>query len=313
MQNNFIKYCFLFFTPLIIGYALLEYLTLEIPSSFKANKTAINLKQEKFETLILGSSQMMVGINAEWIDSPTLNLATGSQHHNTDFKLIKSLSPKFKNLKTVVLEVSYSHFELPHNGMKFWKNPLYLKFYNVNMYERQTYFKDKLVFLKNPSLFLNDVYDYYFKNNLSYSINDYGFNTINYNDYFKELNYNENEISQITKLDINTKENLDLFNNNTKLFFEILDYLEDKKIHIIICKVPMYKTFLNQRNENILKRRDSILNVVLKKYKGVEILDLEEDTINFKVTDYKNDSHLNPDGAKIFTQKLNEVINNINY
>ena len=99
MQRNFIKYCILFFTPLILGYALLEYLTLELPSTFKANKIAINLKKEKFETLVLGSSQMMVGINAEWMDAPSLNLATGSQHHNTDFKLITPIIGEQVDLK----------------------------------------------------------------------------------------------------------------------------------------------------------------------------------------------------------------------
>ena len=313
MQNKFIKYSILFFLPLILGYTIMEKLTLELPSNFKANKTSILLNKDKFETMILGSSQMMVGLNAEWIDSPTISLASSSQHHDTDFILLKTLQPEFKNLKTVVLEVSYSHFEYPHNGTKFWKNPLYLKFFKANMFNRKTYYKDQLVFIANTPLFINDIYNYYIKNDLDYKINKYGFNTINYSGAFKELNYNEHDINLISKIDINTIENKQANTYTIKLFFEILNYLEKEKLNIIICKVPMYKTYLSARDKSISIRRDSVLKVVEKKYKNIKMLDLEEDTLNFKTHHYINHNHLNPDGAKIFTQKLNEVINNINH
>ncbi len=311
MKQKFIKYSLFFFTPIVLVFCVMELLTDHLPSKFKANQNYIEKQKNKFETLVLGSSQLMNGINAEWIESSTLNLASGSQHHDTDLKLLKTLRPKFDNLKTVVIELSYSHFELPHNGTKFWKNPLYLKYYHVNMFERKTYFKDKFIFLANPPFFLKNFYNYYIENDLYDKFNEFGFKTFNYSGVFKNLNYNEDEIYLIPQIDLNTVEDLSIFKKNTKLFFELLDYLEHEKINIIICKAPMYKTFLSKRNPSILKRRDSILQVVSLKYFGIKILDVEEDTLNFNVNDYINHSHLNPDGAKKFTLLLNEIINNI--
>jgi hypothetical protein len=60
-----------------------------------------------------------------------------------------------------------------------------------------------------------------------------------------------------------------------------------------------------------MKRRDSILKVAQKRYSNVVVFEKETDTVDFKVTDFTNTNHLNPDGAKIFTSELNEFINNL--
>ena len=127
MQKKFLTYCLLFFVPVIAGYLVMEYLSRDLPSVFKANAEYIERENDNFETLVLGSSQIQSAINPEWLDSPTLNVASGDQHHDTDYKLLKFFQKNIPQLKTVVLEVSYSHFELPHNGRDFWKNALYLK------------------------------------------------------------------------------------------------------------------------------------------------------------------------------------------
>ena len=73
----------------------------------------------------------------------------------------------------------------------------------------------------------------------------------------------------------------------------------------------MYKTYLLKRNAFILARRDSILQIVMKNYPEIQLLDKEEDTINYNVEDYKNHNHLNPDGARKFTKSLNTILNKI--
>ena len=93
---------------------------------------------------------------------------------------------------------------------------------------------------------------------------------------------------------------------------ESLNYLSEEDLAVVICKLPMYKTYHGRENPDILRRRDSVLQDALQKYPKVKLLDLETDTINFKVTDYWNQSHLNPDGAIKFTERLNELLNSLN-
>lgn len=307
MTRKFLKYLLLFFFPVILGYVIIEILTLNLPLGYKYTSEYLQQNKSGIQVLILGSSQLANAINPDFLSTPTLNMASGNQHHDTDLKILKQLQPQLPNLKTVVLEVSYSHFELPHNGRDFWKNNVYLKYYNINAFERPAYFKDKLVYLSNPPFFSVKLYNHFILNEGFEEYNNFGFDTNNYFGRFKILAYNESEILK-TKFKINSIPDLKLFKNNTTLFYEILDYLKENELNIIICKAPMYKSYLPKRNSEILKRRDSILNIIHLNYPNIIFLDKEEDTLNYNVFDYKNQSHLNPDGAEKFTGSLSKLL-----
>ena len=122
MKKKFLLQNVLFFTPIVLAFLGMEWLALKAPNSFEIKGELIEKEAHQFTTITLGSSQMLNAVNPEWMEVPTINLASGNQHHDTDFKLLKGLGSQLTNLSTVVLEVSYSHFELPHNGKDFWKN-----------------------------------------------------------------------------------------------------------------------------------------------------------------------------------------------
>ena len=311
MPKKFITYLLLFFIPVILGYAVIEYLTLNLPSGYEKNKELLDRKAVDIEVLVLGSSQMNNAVNAELLNQSTINLASGDQHHNTDFKLLKALLPKLPSLKTVVLEVSYSHFELPHNSKDFWKNPVYLKYYGVNCFERNTYFKDRLIYLSLPPFYSEKIYDHYIGKKYPAGFNAFGFDTLNYSGRFMNLGYNKIEIAK-TRFKINLDPNLKIFKNNTALFYEFLDFLKAKDLNVIVCTAPMYKSYLPKRNAGILHRRDSILEIVSERYSNVQLLLKEADTLDFSVKDYWNQSHLNPDGATKFTKLLQHQLDSLN-
>lgn len=308
MQRKFLTYCLLFFFPVVMGYLLMEGLTLGIPNTYEINKRRLQQEGETLETLVLGSSQMMSAVNPEWLKSPTLNIASGNQHHDTDFKLLKGLLPGLKNLTTVVIEVSYSHFELPHNGKDFWKNNEYLKYYQVNCFERTTYFKDRLIYLSYPKFFSERIHDYYIDKKPLTDFNEYGYNYADVYGQFHALNYNVKAIDSMNSFKINTEENLAVFQTNTTLFVELLDFLKAKNLQVILCTLPMYHTYLEKRDPHILHRRDGILSWAAQHYHNVQLLNLEEDTENYVLKDFWNQSHLSPSGAKKFTLSLNARI-----
>lgn len=309
MQRKFLTYCLLFFVPVVLGYAVMEFLSRDLPSVFKTNSFYIEREKANFETLVLGSSQVQSAVNPQGLDDPTLNLASGDQHHDTDFKLLHSFQKRLPKLRTVILEVSYSHFELPHNSKDFWKNSMYLHYYDVNCYERRTYFKDQLLYLSNPKIFSKKITTHFIKKEQNEVYNAFGFNTNNYQGQFKKLGYDEQKIAAMPRFKINTEANPAVFATNTALFEKMLDFLAEKNLDVIICKVPMYKTYHSRKNPDILRRRDSVLAAVLQKNPKIKLLDLETDTLNFDVHDFWNQSHLNPDGAKKFTHRLNELLN----
>ncbi len=310
-QLRFLKYCLAFFIPLVIVYTILEVLVLNIPINYKVFGNYLNTHAQEIQVMALGSSQMKCGFNPALSDVSAINLASTSQHHNEDFQILKGTIARLPKLKTVVMEVSYNHLELPHHSKDYWKNSIYLKYYGVNAFERPTWTKDKLIYLSNPRFYSLKLKDYYFYKTDESLLNKYGFDTNNFEGAFKKLNYDETKIAH-HKFKIITREDLGIFKENTAYLFGMLDFMKNEGLNVIICTVPLYKTYLNKRNPNVVRRRDSVLSVILKKYDNVVLLNKETDTVHFKIKDFLNENHLNPDGAKKFTALVNQKLDSLN-
>ena len=310
--QEFLKYCVFFFTPVVMTYCLLEVLALQIPITFKVVGDYLESNSTKIELVALGSSQVKCSFNPALSHVPAINMASSSQHHKEDYLILKGVIDKLPKLKYILFEVSYMHLELPYHSQNYWKNNIYLNYYGINTFERQTYFKDKLIYLSHPRYFSSKIKDYYFAENKKNGeqLNEFGFDINKYYGSFHKLKYDTAQIKN-KYFKIYTHENPDIFKKNTAFLFKMLDHMKEKKLKVIISTIPLYKTYLNKRNPNIVRRRDSVLSEILKKYKNVTILDKETDTLQFTAKDFLNENHLNPDGAKKFTALVNRKLDSL--
>jgi len=306
---HFTKICILFFIPVILVYAVLEYSVQKIPTTYKTVGKYLDNNAPDIEVAFFGSSQIKNSVNPAFIDKNSINLSSTSQHHNTDFKLLKQTRDRLSNLKVVILEISYGHFEFPHNTKYFWKNNLFLKYYDVNTFERTTYFKDRLIFLSRPGYFSKLLIDHYFKGGTSQVINEYGFDENNFKGKFKRLKYNDSLLLK-SKVVMGWRVNENRFYHNVDYFYKMLEYCKKEGFKVVICSTPIFKSYRDQRNPIIVNRRDSIINVFKKEYPDIVFFNLENDT-SFTAKHYKNENHLNPDGAKLFSKKLNKILNDL--
>lgn len=306
-QKSFLKGVLVFFIPVIAIYVVLEVMVLQLP--FNYVKVSDHMASEGKNIIILttGSSQMKCAVNPQFFDEEAINFGSTSQHHNTDYNIITQTKDRLENLEVVVLELSYSHLELPHNSKFFWKNNVYLKYYNVNNFQRKTYFKDKLIFLSRPDIYAKAFINHYIKQKDSAAFNRFGFEENQFAGVFEKLNYEDAKIPK-KSTELNTSESPYLFKKNTEFLYKMLDYLAEKELNVVITTLPMHHYYLRDRNPNILRRRDSILELVLKDYNNVRAFRKEEDSINFKTSDFINHNHLNPRGAEKFTNELNTFI-----
>jgi len=301
-----------FFIPVITAYVLLELMVLNIPTNFSIIGDYLDKNQNEIEVAVFGSSQIKNAVNPEFLDKTSINLSSTMQHHNTDFKLLTQTRERLKSLKTVVLEVSYSHFELRHNSKYYWKSNVFLKYYGINLLERNSYPSDSLLFISHPGYYSKILLGNYLKNDTDINYNKFGFNKNRYKGKFKTLKYDSVAISNSFVRKINKRANKKLFDYNVSFFYNMLDYCEKENLNIVIISPPTLDNYNRLRNPIILNRRDSILSDIALKYDNIYFLNSEEDS-QFTSRKFWNENHLNPDGAKIFTQKLNEVINNINH
>lgn len=310
-QLRFLKYCLVFFIPVVLAYFILEFLVLNIPMNYKVYGEYLDTHPEEIAVMSLGSSQMKCGFNPEFSDKVTINLSSTSQHHNEDFHILKGTKDRLPKLKYILMEVSYNHLELPHHTNDYWKNTVYLNYYDVNAFERHTWYKDRLVYLSNTHFYSYKLMEHYVHKSSTEKLNEYGFDANNYSGAFKKLNYDESKIAT-NKFKIITREDVSIFKKNTAYLFDMLDYMQAENLKVIVCTLPLYKTYLKQRNPNIVRRRDSVLSLIKSKYSNVVILNKETDTLNFVIKDFLNENHLNPDGAKKFTALVNRKLDSLN-
>ena len=308
MLRRFVSHIILFFIPVILICTTLELLTRDLPHRFDYIATQIETEKDNIEVLVLGSSQMKRAINPEWIEKPTISLTAASQHHNTDFKLYQSMKQRLPNLNTVVLELSYAHLELPHNTDEFWKNSVYLEYYKVDCFERPTWVKDRLIYFSNPTFFSHAIHNHYLRNEEQLQFNSYGFEQERFEGLFSSLDYNEEKIEN-ANMNVYIKMQKEIFNSNSNYLLRMLDTLANDKMNVILLNVPLYKSYLRKRDSDIVVRRDSLIDFISKRHRNVSLLEVETDTLSFKVNDFINFNHLNAKGAEIFTAKLEKLIN----
>lgn len=102
------------------------------PSHFAAKKTLLEGQAESIETLILGSSHALTGIDPKTLQGSAFNLASQSQSLHYDAALIRKYRPLLPALKRVVLPVSYFSLEYQlEDAPERWRAFHYRYFYDL--------------------------------------------------------------------------------------------------------------------------------------------------------------------------------------
>lgn len=281
----------------------IELLVRNIPSSVSISGQQLKKEKETIETLVLGASQNKRAINPEFLSSrASLTVAGTRQGHKTDYYLLKDLHKQLPNLKQVVIGATYRHFESRPNSPNFWKYRSHLLYYNVNAFERPTYFKDKLLFLGNTKFYSIQLESYYL-NNVASQYNTFGFQLKGQRDLFGSLQYDEKLIQENFKANNYAPLSKQYLSFTTTWFHKVLRYCQENNLEVILTKTPTYQLYREHQDREVLHRRDSIVQVVLSQYPNIKLFDQEE-SIDFKAIHYLNENHLNPSGAEIFTKKL---------
>jgi len=295
----------LFLTPVLLFGVATELLVRAIPSGIKTAAAYMKLERQEITTLVLGASQNQRAINPAFLSEKTLTLAGTRQGHKTDYYLLKELQPQLPKLKKIILACTYRHLESIPNRKNFWKYNSHLYYLNANAFNRYTYFKDKLLFLANPHFYSKQLKEHYIKGH-TFKYNHFGFQVDTIKSRFSKLKYNDKEIKKTYK-STHLPINVSYLKNNSLWLDRILKYCENQNIEVIIALTPIYDHYEKSRDPNVLYRRDSVLKQKMAQYPKIKLFN-EEKSTDYTIFDYANENHLNPRGAKKFSQKLNHFL-----
>lgn len=147
---NIFKFSSVFILPVILFFIYAEIFLSSYPTIFKLKADYLNSNRSNIEILTLGSSHNKDAFNPEYITNYKMaNIAFDGQDFKIDSALFSNFIKKMPNLKAVVFELSYHSLE-HRNEEDYFRNTMYLRYYDLNLFSRKIFLNDYSIYLSNP-------------------------------------------------------------------------------------------------------------------------------------------------------------------
>lgn len=311
-MKPFIKKFLIFLVPLLVCLIYIETYLQFYPSIFQLKAKFINANKDKVSVLILGSSHNQESVNPEYFTKEVVtNQAFGGQDLVLDSRMLNKFIPGLPKLKYVFLELGYHSLEFG-DSFDNERNNLYLRYYGINNFGRLVNPLDYSIFIPHPKLYMEFLNPFLEKT----AVNKYGFATELSRfergiQRFPNLNYDSAEINKDRNNLFITRhqyEDVKAYEKNKQIFEGMVATCVKNKITPVILLTPVYKTYFEEMLPAKNQRRKELIKYLIDKYPSTVLLNYEN-TGEFKITDFTNDDHLNPEGAKLFTLKLDSILN----
>mgnify|MGYP005990216155 CR=1 FL=1 len=303
-MKKFITKSFLYFIPFIVFLIFVEsFITLK-SNSFNLKHKYLKDNIHKLQCAFLGSSYTQNAINPEFISRASINLGYGGQDYQINERLFISKLVN-SNIKTIFLELNYNSL-IKKNDSDYFRFGWYYYYYNINLNNLSLINKIYL-YKSSPKYFNNYILTSFSADKYEYNINRYGFITNDFPGKFLEFKYNDSLIYNHYKKKRGSKKiNINDTFNKEKIN-TIINLSNKNNIKIVLIKYPMYSSFRGKFFPHLLKQNKNYIDSLLASNQNISYLNFEKDN-RFLTTDFKNESHLNSNGAKKLTLIVNEYL-----
>lgn len=302
--------------PVIILIILFEAKARSLQNEFVVKKSLLEKDIENIDVLILGSSHAYYSINPEAISRKSFNLAANSQDLYYDYMLFEKYKAKLKNLKCIILSVSYFSLwydlnEAPEN----WRKYFYRDIFGIN--SKSGLSISEIVDAKSYSL----AFFYRFENVLLGTINPklfYFGNQMNSSGWNIDTDYSLIDSTEISILKgkervdfTNSLVNKDNYDGNVKLIRELIKYSNDNNIKMVFVTTPVSYPYILYMDKNHYDDFQKKVNVFVNN-KNVIYLNYFFDK-RFLIKDYVDYDHLRKKSALRFSEILRDTLESLNF
>ncbi|MBC7935640.1 MAG: hypothetical protein H7Y86_09855 [Rhizobacter sp.] len=300
---SFIKFVF----PFLLLLLAIELYVLYYPSTFNRKASYLHANIASTQMLVLGSSHSQNALNPEWLQLKTVNLANPSQDIQIDSALFFKYAPLMKDLKMLVLELDYFTLEEKNDAENF-RLPWYKRFFGIELY-RVSLINQVSVYASSPSFFNQVLTDAVNPKKTRYNINQYGFILNDFPGVMKDKKFDSLALAATAKERLkNTHTGISTANlnfNKSKLN-AMINYCLAHNIKVILLAHPMYATYINNEVAEKNKRKVQYVDSLMAAVPTIRYFNYETDP-RFSVHDFKNDDHLNSDGARKYTKIIDSL------
>lgn len=301
MNRRWLYRLLLFFLPLLVYGVLGEY----YDYLFFREMRELHTHKGKLEVLITGTSQAENSVISCQLSYPSANIAFPQKHLHLDRLTSQKVLDDEPNIKTVVLELSYEHFELPFETKSSRKTYL-LKYYGLNTFDRPVYPWDRLLFSKNPKQFQKAILKW--KKQLNQNPDQCDTEYLRQKRTFDSLGYDRSKIKPDFDFFEKRVPNDSVFKANSTYFEQTVSHFVNKGLEVIIFIPPKHPVYHSLMLPAITNRRDAVIDKIRRQHPEIKLLDKEMDTLNFNTRDFRDQNHLNEKGAIKFTRILDSLL-----
>jgi hypothetical protein len=232
-----------------------------IPNDYSYKKRQLLSKAKNIESLILGSSHTLYGINPEYFSPSSFNLAHVSQSLNYDLKLLKKYGDKIDNLKMVIIHISYFTLfsNLDYSG-ESWRVKNYSIYYHVGVpLKPYNYFE---LLNGNISTNFTRLSEWLCnKNDIPIiRVSEFGFDT----GFGSEIKNNLKETGEAASRRHTTDDTY--LNYNRKIIEDIIRYCDSRKLKLIFITLPAYYTYRNNLKSSQLNETINYISTIANTY-----------------------------------------------
>lgn len=293
--------------PILVVAILMEILLRNTPNDYLFKKQYLDKHSSEIETLILGSSHSFYGFNPEYFSSNTFNASHISQSLNYDFEILKKYQDQFKNLKTIILPISYfTLFGKLEAGSESWRVKNYIIYYDLNTSKSLINYSEVLSNRINVNI--KRIASYYVLGNSTISCTDLGWGTRYNSKNVRDLaETGKTAAKRHTRDDINSDKYQEIFNDNILILNSIIEWCNKKNVNVLLLTPPAFETYRQNLNQEQLKITINTTSEICSRHENCIYENLLSDT-NFVAVDFFDADHLSDIGAKKLSELINEKI-----
>jgi len=286
----------LYTSPIWILFIYLEVGLSKIENTYSYKMRNFENKGRDCVVLVLGNSEILKGVNPEYMHLPAYNMAHVSQDYVLDEQILKKLILQMPRLKYVLLGVSYISFgDDLQSGEEAWRLAFYRKHYRLD-FDSPFDIKDvSNVFRYTPYESLK-LFSQNFNSNLVNGLQPTGW--MKTDDCESKDTTAEFSIAQASRHTQALKE--ENISKNIMALRNILSMLKKKGVRPILVRTPVMQNYYTHLNALWMNKNDSLLAVINSEF-SLDILDFSkcnESTDPSLKNGFNDVNHLNLEGSR---------------
>lgn len=282
-----------------------EYNLSKLPNSYKFKKDYLDKNASTIQVLVLGSSHGLYGINPQFLSLKTFNAADTSQSLYYDYQIFKKYINSFKNLKKVIISVSY--FSLEYNfsaSVEAWREFFYKRIYEIKTESGQ----DNLDIRNFSYLAL-----YGQIRSISYALKLFNVNlaeNISADGWYNIGPIRDPNARSALQINIFREASMEAenYSKNVGYLKDMIKLAKENGIEPIIITTPVYSDYSDKIDKEKYNLMQNTIKGLAEEYKIKYFNHFYDKSFAYEL--FFDDEHLNSKGAEKFTKILDKELSN---